>query len=178
VHPYLETLQQEIAAAISGLSTEQLSQHPPGKWCAAEVLEHLYLTYTGTLKGFQRVTEAGKPLATTKTWTQRGRTLVVVTFGHLPSGRESPPVARPRGLPAAKVLAEIGPKISEMDDGIARCEQRFGASRQLLDHPILGPLTGSQWRKFHLVHGLHHVKQIARLRQGGDWKATAASELG
>jgi hypothetical protein len=28
------------------------------------------------------------------------------------------------------------------------------------------------------VHGLHHVKQIARLRQGGDWKATAASELG
>jgi hypothetical protein len=34
-----------------------------------------------------------------------------------------------------------------------------------LDHPILGPLTGGQWRKFHLVHGLHHVKQIRRLRE-------------
>ncbi|HEY3972851.1 MAG TPA: DUF1569 domain-containing protein [Candidatus Sulfotelmatobacter sp.] len=48
---------------------------------------------------------------------------------------------------------------------IARCEKQQGRSRKLLDHPILGPLTGNQWRKFHLVHGLHHVKQIRRLRQ-------------
>jgi DinB family protein len=166
VDPRLQRLQEEIASAIAGLSTEKLSAHPPGKWCAAEVLEHLYLTYTGTVKGFQRVAEAGKPLATTKTWTQRGRTLVVVGFGHLPSGSEAPPVARPRGLAPEKVLAEIGPKIAEMDDMIARCEEKFGPRRKLLDHPILGPLTGVQWRKFHLVHGLHHVKQIWRLRQG------------
>jgi hypothetical protein len=52
-----------------------------------------------------------------------------------------------------------------MDAMIARCEKQQGRSRKLLDHPILGPLTGNQWRKFHLVHGLHHVKQIRRLRQ-------------
>ena len=161
----LQRLREEIAAAISGLSAEQLSQHPPGKWCAAEVLEHLYLTYTGTLKGFERVTEAGKPLATTQSWKQRGQTLVVVVFGHMPSGREAPRVSRPRGLPLEKVLAEIGPTIAEMDDSVARCEQKFGLSRKLLDHPILGPLTGSEWRKFHLVHGLHHLKQIKRLRE-------------
>ncbi len=61
--------------------------------------------------------------------------------------------------------AEIGLRIAEMDDMIARCEEKFGLSRKLLDHPILGPLTGEEWRKFHLVHGLHHVKQIRRLRQ-------------
>jgi hypothetical protein len=33
-----------------------------------------------------------------------------------------------------------------------------------LDHPILGPFSIAQWRKFHLVHGLHHVKQIQRLK--------------
>jgi uncharacterized protein DUF1569 len=165
VDPHLEKLQQEIAAAIAGMSAEQLSWHPTGKWCAAEVLEHLYLTYTGTLKGFQRVSEAGKPLTTTQTWKQRGRTLIVVLFGHMPSGREAPPVSRPRGLPPEKVLAEIGPKIAEMDDQIARCEQSFGSRRKLLDHPVLGPLTGAQWRKFHLVHGLHHVKQIRQLRK-------------
>lgn len=107
--------------------------------------------------------EAAKPLATTQTWAQRGRTLVVVGFGYLPSGREAPPVARPRGVPPEKVLAEIGPKIAEMDAIIARCEQKLGSRRKLLDHPILGPLTAAQWRKFHLVHGLHHVKQIRRL---------------
>lgn len=161
---HLQRLREEIAAAVSGLAAEQLSRHPDGKWCAAEVLEHLYLTYTGTLKGFERVAAAGKPLATKPTLKQQARTWVVVTFGYLPSGREAPPPSRPRGLPIEKVLAEIAPKITEMDDCIASCEQKFGSWRRLLDHPMLGPLTGSEWRKFHLVHGLHHVKQIRRLR--------------
>jgi len=159
----LQRLQEEIASAIAGLSPEQLSWHPLGKWCTAEVLEHLYLTYTGTVKGFERVVEAGKPLATAQSWRQRGRTLVVVGLGYLPSGREAPPVARPRGVPTEKVLAEIGLKIAEMDAIIARCEEKVDARHKLLDHPILGPLTASQWRKFHLVHGRHHVKQIRRL---------------
>ena len=165
----LQKLQQEIAAALAGLSAGQLTSHPPGKWCVAEILEHLYLTYTGTVKGFERVAEAGKPLATVQTWSQRGRTLVVVGFGYLPSGRKAPPVARPRGNPAETILAEIGPKIAEMDTIMARCEEKLGAHTKLLDHPILGPLTASQWRKFHLVHGLHHVKQIVRLKdaEGG-----------
>jgi hypothetical protein len=158
-------LQQQIASAIAGMSAEQMSAHAPGKWCASEILEHLYLTYSGTIKGFQRVVEAGKPLAATSpSWTQRARTLVVVGFGHLPSGRKSPEVVRPHGVPPEKVLAEIGPKISEMDDVMMRCEAHFGVGRRLLDHPVLGPLTAMQWRKFHLVHGMHHVRQIHRLR--------------
>jgi hypothetical protein len=52
-----------------------------------------------------------------------------------------------------------------MDSIIARCEEQLGSRCKLLDHPILGPLTASQWRKFHLVHGLHHVKQLRRLRE-------------
>ena len=164
--PRLDRLRQEIRLAADGMSAEQLSWHPEGKWCAGEVLEHLYLTYTGTVKGFERVAAAGKPLATSASLGQRGRTLVVVGFGHMPSGREAPPMARPRGVPRDKVLAEIGQKIAEMDDMIRRCEESFGARRKLLDHPILGPLNGRQWRKFHLVHGLHHVRQIWQLREG------------
>jgi hypothetical protein len=157
-------LREEIAAAVDGLSAGQLRQRPAGKWCAAEILEHLYLTYTGTLKGFERLAAAGKPLATKQTWKQQAQTWIVLTFGYLPSGREAPRVSRPRGLPPEKVLAEIGPKINEMEDCIALYERKFGPRRRLLDHPMLGALTGSQWRKFHLVHGLHHVKQIHRLR--------------
>ncbi len=110
--------------------------------------------------------EAGRSLATAQSWRQRGRTLVVVGFGYLPSGREAPPVTRPRGLPTEKVLAEIGSKIAAMDEIMTRCEEKLGARHKLLDHPILGPLTAAQWRKFHLLHGLHHVKQIRRLRRG------------
>ncbi|HET6179759.1 MAG TPA: DUF1569 domain-containing protein [Candidatus Sulfotelmatobacter sp.] len=159
--PLLETLQQEILSAVEGLTPEQLSWHAPEKWCAAEVLEHLYLTYTGTVKGFERVVEAGKPLATATTLKQRVGRLVVTRFSYLPSRREAPPVARPRGLAQEKVRAEIGATIAALDD-ILRGVRR--ARKKLLDHPILGPLTAWQWRKFHRVHGRHHGKQIRRLR--------------
>jgi hypothetical protein len=146
------------------MSAEQLRWHPPGKWCAAEVLEHLYLTYTGTIKGFERVLEAGKPLAAKATLKHRFGALVVVGFGYLPAGRKAPKMAEPRGLPAETVGAEIDAKIAAMDEIIARCEEKIGKGK-LLDHPILGPLTAAQWRKFHLVHGRHHAKQIRRLRE-------------
>ena len=162
----LQRLQEEIAAAVAGLSTEQLSWHPPGKWCAAEILEHLYLSYTGTVKGFERVARAGKPLGSSQSWKQRRQTLIVVGLGYMPPGRQAPQVARPRGVPRETVLAEIAPKIAEMNDMIALCEEKLGSRSKLLDHPILGPLTAPQWRKLHLVHGLHHLKQIRRLRRG------------
>jgi hypothetical protein len=168
----LQKLREEIAAeigamiggTIAGLSPAQMSWHPPGKWSAAEVLEHLYLTYTGTIKGFERVAQTGKPLGSSQSWKQRRQTLIVVGLGYMPTGREAPPVARPRGLPPERVLSEIGPKIKEMNDIIARCEETLGARTRLLDHPALGPLTAAQWRKFHLVHGRHHLKQLRRLR--------------
>jgi Protein of unknown function (DUF1569) len=163
--PHLKTLQEELAAVIAGLTAEQRQQHPEGKWCATEILEHLYLTYTGTTKGFSRVLETQKATTTPATWMQRRNLLVVLGLGYLPSGREAPSFSRPRGLPTEKVVAEIMEKISEMDAMIANCEKKLGG-RKLLDHPILGPLTGAQWRKFHLVHGRHHLRQIRKLQEG------------
>ena len=128
------------------------------------MLEHLYLTYTGTAKGFERCLEEGKPLASSPTMKQRFRTAVVTGAGYFPTGREAPKVSRPKGTPADKVIADIGPQIAAMDEAIAKCEACHGKSTRLLDHPVLGPLTARQWRKFHWVHGRHHVKQILRLR--------------
>jgi hypothetical protein len=143
-----------------------MNWHPTEKekWCAAEVLEHLYLTYNGTIKGFERVLEAGKPMVGRASMRQRLRTLVVLGFSHLPEGRKAPKQTVPRGLPVDKVRSEVVVKIAAMDVIIARCETRFGRGK-VLDHPILGPLTAGQWRKFHLIHGQHHVKQILRLRE-------------
>jgi hypothetical protein len=95
----------------------------------------------------------------------RALTLVIVGLGHMPSGRKAPAIALPKGLPAEKVRNEIGAKILAMDAIIAQCEARFGRRVHLLDHPILGPLTAPQWRKLHLVHGRHHLKQLLQLRE-------------
>jgi hypothetical protein len=163
--PRLDKIKQSLESAVEGMSNEQWSWHPPGKWCAAEILEHLYLTYTGTIKGFERVMTSGKPLASRASMSHRVRTLVVVGFGHMPAGVKAPAVSVPKGLPAEAVRNELGAKIAEMDAIIARCEERFGGRVHVLDHPILGPLTAPQWRKLHVVHGRHHRKQLLRLRQ-------------
>lgn len=163
--PHLEKLRREISAAIKDLSREQILVRPEGKWCVAEILEHLYLTYKGTVKGFGRVLAASKPLAGKPTWKNRAQAWVVVGIGYMPRGRKAPERAQPCGTSAETVLAEIGPEIARMDDVIAQCEANFGRGVKVLDHPILGPFSTPQWRKFHLVHGLHHVEQIRRLRE-------------
>jgi hypothetical protein len=162
---YLRRLQNAIASVTDGMTKELLLRHPEGKWCTAEILEHLYLTYTGTIKGFERSLEAGQALARSPRWNDRFRSFVVVGLGYLPEGRTAPKNTTPRGLPPEQVLAEVSQKIAAMDAVIARAEEKYGKQTRLLDHPSLGPLRGQQWRKFHWVHGQHHVKQIRNLRK-------------
>jgi hypothetical protein len=161
----LDKLKENLESAVEGMSSEQWIRHPPGKWCAAEVLEHLYLTYTETINGFERVMKRGKPLVSRASMAHHVMILVVVGLGHMPAGRKAPAFIQPKGLPAEQVRNEIGAKIVAMDAIIAECEARFGPWVHLLDHPFLGPLTATQWRKLHLVHGRHHLKQLLRLRE-------------
>jgi len=162
---YLERLQKAIASETDGMSEEELNRHPDGKWSAAEILEHLYLTYTGTTKGFERCLASGKPLARSVTWQDRWRSWVVVGLGYLPEGRTAPTNTTPHGLPTGQVRAEVAAKICAMDAVITSAEEKYGSQTRLLDHPILGPLRGREWRKFHWVHGQHHLRQIRRLRR-------------
>jgi len=162
---YLRKLRDAIASASSGMSTEELKRHPEGKWSAAEVLEHLYLTYAGTIKGCERCLQEGRPLARTPALRDRMRTMVVTGFGFMPNGRKAPERSRPRGMDPEEVANAIGTTVAAMDEAISRCEARFGKRTKLMDHPVLGPLTARQWRKFHWVHGRHHVQQIRRLRR-------------
>lgn len=160
----LETLLKTLQTAIEGMPEEELQWHRAGKWSAAEVLEHLYLTYTGTIKGFERLLAAGRPIATQASMKHRVQAWFVFTLNYLPTGRKAPVQTTPKGLAAERVRTELERKIAAMDQIIEECEGRFG-SRKLLDHPMLGPLTAKQWRRFHLIHGRHHAKQIAHLRR-------------
>jgi uncharacterized protein DUF1569 len=162
---YLQRLQDAISSVTEGMSPEMLVRCPrPGKWSAAEVLEHLYLTYTSTIKGFEKCLAAGKPLARVPNLMDRTKTTVVVKLSYMPGGRRAPQYAMPRGLPSETVLAEVAEKIIAMDAIITVAENKFGKSCPVLDHPIIGPLQAWEWRKFHWVHGRHHIKQLERLR--------------
>jgi hypothetical protein len=157
---YLERLQGELESATEGATAAGLAQAPAGKWNAAQVLEHLYLTYKNTNKGIGKCLENRVPLATGATFRHRIGTLLVVHFGYLPSGRKAPERVVPRGMGAEQVRQAIFPEIQKMESGFRECENTFGRKTKIMDHPLLGPLTAAEWRKFHWVHGRHHARQI------------------
>lgn len=161
----LDTLVRLISKETESLSLDQLRWHPEAKWSIAQVLEHLSLTYSGTKIVFDRCLNAGKTSATKPNARQRMIALVVTGLGYMPSGREAPVPVRPKGDGSTATSASLRDKISKMDESIAACEARFGSNIQIADHLILGPLTAPQWRKFHWVHGRHHLGQIRRLKK-------------
>ena len=161
----LADLRNEITSAIHGMSTEELGRHAEGKWSTAEILDHLNLSYVGTIKGLRRCLQSGQVFTKGSRLKNFGKRVGLIRLGYFPPGRKSPERVRPRGNPAEQVRVEVLENLVELEKVITDCETKFGKGKPVADHPVLGPLTASEWRKFHVVHGKHHVKQILRLRQ-------------
>jgi hypothetical protein len=164
MHPKLAELQQVLSDAIRGMSADELSHHPAEKWSAAEILEHLNLSYVGTIKNLERCLAAGQPRAGSDRAKMRWPRLLITRLGYFPKGRKSPDFVRPRGTPAGQVASDIMGNLSHMDEVISECESHFPSRGPIANHPILGPLTATEWRGFHITHGKHHARQIVRLR--------------
>jgi hypothetical protein len=166
MHQQIQALSDALRNAVDGLAPEQMDAHPlEGKWSMAEVLEHLSLTYSGTAKGLQRVLGSGKPAVTSRSPKQMLFQAVTLGLGYLPEGRKAPKGVVPSGgKPSAELAANIFTLLQQMDNGLDECEKRFGSGKKIMDHPVMGACSVRQWRKFHLVHGMHHVKQLERLR--------------
>jgi hypothetical protein len=165
MNAYFQRLQDAIESATRNMSVAELVQRPAeGKWSPAEILEHLNLTYIGTVKNLERSLAAGRPLGGAPTLQQRLRSSLVVDLGYIPTGRTSPDAAKPKGMGAENILVEINSRIAQLDDVIEKCENKFGKRSFVAKHPMLGPFTMQQWRKFHWVHGKHHIRQIERIR--------------
>ena len=78
---------EEVRQSLDGFPTNSLTAHPiSGKWSAAEILEHLNLTYVGTIKNFDRCLALGKPRASLDRSRTRWRRLVITRFGYFPPG--------------------------------------------------------------------------------------------
>jgi Protein of unknown function (DUF1569) len=154
----------EIRRATNGMTLKQLAWHPEGKWSTAEILEHLTLTFVGTAKGMQRVAQSGVNGSGKATFQQRVGVWVVTRLGYFPSGRKSPEMVEPKSCEPATAVARIVEALTNMGGVLRDVENRFG-SKAKIPHPILGPLTVKQWKKFHSVHTRHHMKQVDRLRK-------------
>jgi hypothetical protein len=165
MHPKFVRLRKTISDAIAGMDIDDLCRHPESKWSTAEILDHLNLTYLGTIKNLERRITEGKPCPEGDRNKKRWARVAVTRFGYMPNGRKSPERALPRGTPAQQITSEIMGSIVRLDGVIAQCETRFPGGLPIAEHPVLGPLTAEEWRGFHLTHGCHHAKQVRALKK-------------
>ncbi|HKU26091.1 MAG TPA: DUF1569 domain-containing protein [Candidatus Sulfotelmatobacter sp.] len=173
MHPITAEIHSAIAKATEGLTEEQLRSHPEGKWDSASILEHLALTYGSTARVMDKCVREGRPLATSATMRQRAARVLVLGFDYIPSGRKAPERVAPTGIGSKDALQLIFSNLEKMDEALRKCEERFGSNKKIADHPVLGPIPISGWRKFHLAHTRHHMKQIEERSRKGRHLAAA-----
>jgi hypothetical protein len=165
----LERAGEELISRFEELSREALQAKPAkDAWSRQQVVEHMMLAYTGTARELERRMAKGSPSGRKRSLRDRAGQLMVITCGHFPSGRKAPDMVDPERsdlppLEGTALAAEYRRKIAEVDAAILKAEQQWGSRVPIATHPVLGPLNAGQWRKFHAVHTLHHVKQMDRI---------------
>jgi DinB family protein len=174
---HLQRARDALQQLAGALTLEQLTACRPGKWNIAEILEHLGRAYSGTTLGVQRTIAASKPLARQSDFPSSLRAFIVVGCGYLPSGRAAPKMVVPVGIDPATAFPVAMDNLRQMDTALDEAASRFGAATKLMDHPIIGPLSVRQWRKFHWVHTRHHVRQIVARASGSTGSSGSGSSL-
>jgi Protein of unknown function (DUF1569) len=172
MNPTLLQLQSEIASSLRGLDATQTQFHPlsrPSKWSIQQIVEHLLLTYSLTETTINVRLAKSAPTRAKPTLTHRVFQYAVTRCGYFPSGREAPPMVTPQptthplsGEDLAQASAE---HLNRLDLLFTEAEKLFGPASQCASHAVLGPLNINQWRRFQLIHGEHHLKQIAAIRK-------------
>jgi hypothetical protein len=165
-------LQREIASTLRGLDANQTQLCPASisnKWSIQQVIEHLLLTYSSTQTAINARLAKGTPTRAQSTLRQRAFQYAVTRCGYFPTGREAPPMVTPQPtahpLSGKDLTQATAEHLTRLDLLLTEAETLFGPSTQFASHAVLGPLNINQWRMFQLVHGRHHLKQIADIRK-------------
>jgi hypothetical protein len=168
----LTQLQREIANSLHSLDATHTQLHPPThphKWSIQQIVEHLLLTYSSTETAINARLAKRTPTRATPTLTHRVFQFAVTRCGYFPTGRAAPPMVTPQSithpLSGADLAKATARHLADLDLLFNEAETLFGPASQCASHTVLGPLNLGQWRKFHLVHGEHHLKQIAAIRK-------------
>jgi hypothetical protein len=153
-----------VLGPLTGKPESAWQQGPPGKWTAAQIVEHLALALEMSATTFA-ARRAKEPMARRGT-TFREKVGKVFTFGlgRFPPGLRAPErTTPPPRVDATAAEAHFRAALSAW----AAVERDLLPSRRndlFVKHPRLGDLTLEEWGRFHVVHSRHHARQIrARL---------------
>jgi hypothetical protein len=168
----LHQLQGELAHSLRGLDATQTQLRPPSRparWSIQQITEHLLLTYSGTETAIDARLAKRTPTRATPSIPQRLAQYTVLRLGYFPSGRKAPPLVTPspdtHPLSGEELTHATTERLTHLDQLCTEAQNIFGPTARCASHMLLGPLSLDQWRKFQLIHGRHHIRQILAIRK-------------
>ncbi len=166
----LVELQEKLCASVRDLSAIETQMRPqtrPTAWCIQQIVEHLLLTYRSTSEILRERLAKGTPTKKPATLPQKLMQFGVVEMGFFPRGRKAPAFVQPAAHSRPRSGEELAPAIeadvASLSTLIDACEETLGRGRSVT-HAVMGPMSMQQWRKFQLIHGRHHIRQIMAIR--------------
>jgi hypothetical protein len=171
MNPTIERLESKLSSALHGLNSSQTQLRLTDDnscWTIQQITEHLLMTYASTSSAFESRLAKGTPTLSRPSPSHRARQFIVITLGLMPGRRKAPPEVTPtrtdHRFSGEQLIASTHKALTHLDVIFSQADQAFGPAR-CLTHFALGPLSASQWRRFHLSHGSHHVRQILAIRR-------------
>jgi len=160
----LAVLPDLVLGPLAGRADADWFQAPPGKWCPAQIVQHLALGIEYSARTF----ESRRARAPMRRRRRSPKELIgywlVLRVGWIPGGWRAPAATRPGGQPERTAVER---QFREAVERLFVLERALLPARRadlFAKHPVLGDLTLPEWRRFHILHCAHHAKQIrARL---------------
>jgi len=159
----LEAMKKELTDAISGLPDERLHRHPaPGKWTAAQVMEHVRGAEERSLDYIRKKTSDPSKVPPAGLSSQL-RTFALTFALATPLRFKAPDVVAnvPEHPDVAELLARWDDVRSQLKDAIESLPNEL-LGRAVLRHAVAGRMNLSQALDFMISHFRHHRKQIDR----------------
>jgi hypothetical protein len=170
MHPILQRVESQFHSVLGPLDFDETQVHPDGnplRWNTQQVVEHLILTYQLTSMALEKRLEKRRPTSARCTPLEWCLQLMVLSGGKMPKGAPAPLETVPtqsQPLSGHELAWKLSSEAEKMDALLNRCRTQFGLQR-VASHMILGPLRVDQWRRFHVIHGMHHLAQVHRILQ-------------
>ncbi len=124
-------------------------------WSLAQTCEHLALAVEGTVRDPESDVSprAWRALGLGARWRRTFARHALLLTGWFPRGAPAPQEVVPSDAPdLATMLQRLELAIEAFEDKLARPAARW------VDHPLLGKMSGRQWRRFHAIHARHHLR--------------------
>lgn len=122
-------------------------------WTLAQVCEHLALAVQGTVDAPGGTPDWWRRTSAVRRLVKRIMKHGLLIAGRFPEGVPSPDFVRPASSPNFEQAVERLRAAC-----VAFDQKRANPGATWVFHPLLGPMSGSQWARFHAHHARHHFR--------------------